>query len=270
MRRRLSNFLIDLNAKRAFRVIDRVAYWRRCLLTARSNRAFRAAHPSFPVPPLALLWDAQATTDLAEYMRSGEEAAVLYWDLMRPFLQASPSRPPRACEWGCGPARILRHLPGLAAGREIEFFGTDYNRESIRWCREHVKGVTFAENDLAPPLPFEAGFFDLLYARSVLTHLSEEMHYRWIAEIVRVLRPGGVFIVTTHGDAYRGRLTAREQSRYDAGEFVIRALAAEGRKLFAAFHSPGYVRNRLLAGLTILEHRAGQGTQDIWLTRVPA
>ena len=269
MRRRLSNFLIDLNAERAFSLIDRVAYWRRCLLTARSNQAFREANPTFPVPPLALLWDAQATTDLAEYKRSGEETAALYWDLMRPYVEASPLRPQRVCEWGCGPARILRHLAGLASDRTIEFYGTDYNRESIRWCREHVEGVIFVENDLAPPLSFEPCFLDLLYARSVFTHLSEELHYRWVAEIVRVLKPGGVFILTTHGDAYRQRLTARERARYDAGEFVIRTLAGEGRKLFGAFHSPGFVRSRLLDGLTVLDHRPGQGTQDIWITRVP-
>jgi SAM-dependent methyltransferase len=270
VRRRLSNFLIDLNAASAFSVIDRVAYWRRRLLTARSNRAFRAANPDFPVPPLPLLWDAQATTDLAEYKASGEETAALYWNIMRPYLDASPSRPPRICEWGCGPARIIRHLPGLASGRPLEFYGTDYNRESIRWCRDHVKSVTFVENGLAPPLSFEPRFLDLLYARSVFTHLSEELHYRWVAEIVRVLKPGGVFILTTHGDAYRRRLTVRERARYDAGEFVIRTLAAEGRKLFAAFHSPEFVRGRLLTGLTILAHRPGQNTQDIWITQVPA
>ena len=269
MRRRLSDFLIDRNAERAFGVIDRVAYWRRLLLTAHANRAFRRANPDFPVPPLPLLWDAQATTDWAEYKRSGEETAALCWDLMRPCLDVSPSRPQRVCEWGCGPARILRHLPGRASGRAIEFYGADYNRESIQWCRDHVTGVTFMANDLAPPLPFESRFLDLLFARSVLTHLSEELHYRWVGEIVRVLKPGGVFILTTHGDAYRQRLTARERARYDAGEFVIRTLAAEGRKLFGAFHSPAFVRHRLLAGLTVLEHRPGQGTQDIWITRVP-
>lgn len=98
MRRRISNFLIDLQARRAFDVIDRVAYWRRLALTARSNRAFRRTYPHFPVPPLSILWDAQATTDLAEYKRSGEQAAAQYWELIRPHLD--PARSSRVCEWG--------------------------------------------------------------------------------------------------------------------------------------------------------------------------
>ncbi len=270
MRRRISNLLIDLGARRAFDVIDRLAYWRRLALTARSNRAFRAAHPAFAAPPLPLLWDAQATTDLAEYKRSGEEAGALYWVLIRPYLDLASARPPRVCEWGCGPGRIMRHLPSLAAGALVEFYGSDYNRAAIAWCRAHLPGVTFLENDLAPPLPVADGFFDLVFCRSVFTHLSPDMHDRWIVELRRVVRPSGVVILTTHGDAYRPRLTARERARFDAGELVVRTLGREGRKLFAAFHPPGFVRARLLRDLSILEHRAGEGTQDIWVTRRPA
>jgi hypothetical protein len=76
-------------------------------------------------------------------------------------------------------------------------------------------------------------------------------------------------ILTTHGLAYRSRLTAQERARFDAGEMVVRTLGAEGRKLFASFHPPAFVRAHLLRDLSILEHRSGEGTQDIWVTRVP-
>jgi SAM-dependent methyltransferase len=266
MRRWISNRLVDLRARRAFDVIDRIAYWRRLALTARANRAFRAAYPDFPVPPLPILWDAQATTDLAEYKRSGEEAAALFWSLIRPHLD--PAVPARVYEWGCGPARIVRHLPALAAGYRVEFHASDYNAGSIAWCRTHLPGITFFQNGLAPPLSAPDGTYDVAFCRSVFTHLSAKMHARWIAELRRVVRPGGILILTTHGLAYRPRLTAQERVRYDAGELVVRTLGAEGRKLFAAFHPPQFVRRELLGGLTILEHRPGDRTQDIWVTRM--
>ena len=181
MRRRLSNFLIDLNAQHAFSVIDRLAYWRRCALTVRSNRAFRKEHPGFAVPPLPILWDAQATTDLVEYKRSGEETASQYWDLMRPYLEASASRPQCVCEWGCGPARIIRHLPRLASGWSIEFYGSDYNRESIRWCRENLHDVTFVENGLAPPLRETA--------RPLLAAFAMHLRHRDMRIAAALLRP---------------------------------------------------------------------------------
>ena len=270
MRRHISNRLIDLGARRAFSVIDRLAYWRRLALTARSNRAFRAAFPEFATPPLAILWDAQATTDLAEYKRSGEEAARRYWALIRPHLDPGSSAPARVFEWGCGPGRIIRHLPALAAGFSVEFYGSDYNRHSIAWCRAHLPGITFLENDLAPPIRVAEGFFDVAFCRSEFTHLSAELQDRWIAELRRTVRPGGVVILTTHGDTYRPRLTAQERARFDAGELVERILAAEGRKLFVAFHPPAFVRTRLLRDLSVLEYRPGEDSQDIWVTRRPA
>jgi SAM-dependent methyltransferase len=268
VRRRISNFLIDLGARRAFDVIDRVAYWSRLVLTARSNRVFRAAHPDFAVPPLSILWDAQATTDLAEYKRSGEETAATYWSLIRRYLD--PGAPARIYEWGCGPARIIRHLPELAAGFRVEFHASDYNADSIAWCRAHLPGIIFFENGLAPPLSAADGMFDVVYCRSVFTHLSAEMHERWITELRRVTRPGGIVMLTTHGLAYRPRLTQHERPRYDAGELVVRTLGAEGRKLFAAFHPPEYIRRDLLNGLEILEYLPSDRTQDIWITRRPA
>lgn len=268
MRRRISNLLVDLGARRAFDFIDRIAYWRRLALTARANRAFRAAYPGFAAPPLAILWDAQATTDLAEYKRSGQEAAVGFWELIRP--QLDPARPARVYEWGCGPARIVRHLPPLATGYRVGFHASDYNASSIAWCRAHLPGITFFENGLAPPLAVSDGAFDVAFCRSVFTHLSADMHAQWIAELRRVVRPGGILILTTHGLAYRPRLTAQERVRYDAGELVVRTLGAEGRKLFAAFQPPEFVRRELLRGLTIVEHIPGDRTQDIWVTRTPS
>ena len=267
MRRRISNLLIDLGARRAFDVIDRIAYWRRLALTAGANRAFRAAHPDFAVPPLAILWDAQATTDLAEYKRSGEESAALFWELIRTHLD--PTVRSRVYEWGCGPARIVRHLAALAADFAVEFHASDYNSASIAWCRANLPGITFFENGLAPPLPVADGAFDVAFCRSVFTHLSAEMHGPWMAELRRVVRPGGIIILTTHGLAYRPRLTRQERARYDAGDLVVRTLGAEGRKLFAAFHPPEFVRRELLRGLSIVEHRPGERTQDIWVTRTP-
>jgi SAM-dependent methyltransferase len=244
-----------------------VAYWRRPVLTARANRAFRAAQPGFAVPPLPILWDAQATTDLAEYKRSGEEAARLYWDLIAPHLQAAAAKPARVCEWGCGPGRIIRPLPRLAAGNAVAFFGSDYNPGVGRVVSRSSARITFLLNDLAPPLPVDDGFFDLIFCRSVFTHLSASLHDRWIAELRRVVRPGGVVILTTHGDAYRVRLTKQECAGYDAGELVVRTLGAEGRKLYVAFHPPSLVRAHLLNRLSIVEHRPGNGTQDIWIAR---
>lgn len=41
--------------------------------------------------------------------------------------------------------------------------------------------------------------FDLVFAYSVFSHLSEETHEKWLEEFRRILKPGGLLIVTTWG-----------------------------------------------------------------------
>lgn len=249
--------------------LEKFEFARRALASASPNACFRRRHPDFAVPPLYLLWDAQSYTDYETYKRSGEASAALYWELIRRYFEDRDEGERRVCEWGCGPGRIIRHLPALSRGGpcRFAFYGTDYNRASIAWCQRAIRDVTFSTNALAPPLDFPDGYFDVLYCRSVLTHLSEEMHHAWIGELTRVVRPGGVFMLSTQGRAHRERLLAPERVRFDQGELVIRKLAGEGRLNFSAFHPPQFVRTRLLAGLRVLEHHEGEGTQDIWVVR---
>ncbi len=239
---------------------------------AASNRAFRDEHPDFPAPPLPLAYDAYGHVSLSEYRKSGLRHAAFIADLLR---RHEPGwNPLRVLEWGCGPARVIRHLPALLPPGS-EFFGTDYNPETIAWCRAAIPTMRFEENKLQPPLTFGPGYFDVVYCLSVFTHLSEEMHYAWRDELLRVLKPGGLLILTAHGDFYRERhLFPHERAAYDAGKIVVRGRVEEGKKWFAAFHSPKFMRGQFLKGLEIAEHivRPIQGSieQDVWVVRKPS
>ena len=183
------------------------------------------------------------------------------------------SQPLKVLEWGCGPARVIRHIGGFLT-RPAELWGSDYNPRSIRWCRRHIANERFVHNGLAPPLPLEAGSFDAVYCLSVFTHLSEAMHVAWRDELLRVLRPGGILIATLHGDHYRDRhLLPHEMDEYDGGRLVVRDAVQEGKKWYAAFHSPRYVREHLFKGLPILLHRPqplpGCLEQDVWVVHKP-
>jgi SAM-dependent methyltransferase len=48
-------------------------------------------------------------------------------------------------------------------------------------------------------LPFPDGHFGLVYAGSIFTHLGE-LHVAWLAELVRVLAPGGFLYITLHDE----------------------------------------------------------------------
>ena len=79
------------------------------------------------------------------------------------------------------------------------FTGCDVDAEAVAWCSANLEGGPFFVNSPEPPLPCEPEQFDLVYAISVFTHLDEPAQQDWLAELRRVLKPGGIALVTLHG-----------------------------------------------------------------------
>ncbi len=236
---------------------------------AGDNRRFRESNPDFAVPPLALAYDAYSHLSLSDYKRTGELHGAFIATLIREHAPNATN----ILEWGCGPARLLRHLEG-AFDHPVHLTGTDYNPDTIQWCRRALPGIRFIENGLEPPLPLDDASFDAVFVLSVFTHLSAAMHHAWRDELLRVLRPGGILILSTHGNRYRNHhLLADEKIRFDRGELIVRGNVEEGKKWFAAFHPPIYVRNVLLKPFEILQHTEhpipGSLEQDVWVARKP-
>jgi SAM-dependent methyltransferase len=249
-------------------VLDRMTFLRKTARTARGNRAFRTRHPDFAVPPADLAFDAYNKVDWVDYHDLGIRHAGLFAGLIRDHCPANPDF--SVLEWGCGPGRLIRHMPHLLSDRSPKVVGTDYNPTTITWCKDHLPGIDFALNGLAPPLPFPDNSFDATYNFSVFTHLSEDMHLAWTRELYRVLKPGGLMIATTHGDYYRYLLTQKSEAQaYDRGELVTQKRFEEGKKWYFAIHPADYVRGTLLADFERVEQihsgpEAGM-TQDVWL-----
>jgi SAM-dependent methyltransferase len=247
--------------------------YRRTRWKARPLReAFARQHGAEPLPPDDLAYDAYGTLDWAAYWASGREIAAH----LRAILahQVAGPGPRRVLEWGCGPARIVRHLPALLSGDGAwDVVGSDFNPETVRWCRRHIEGVTFVENRLEPPLGLAASSFDAVYCVSVLTHLSPAMHEAWVGELGRVLRPGGLLIATLHGDATRDRLLPHERRRYDDGQLVVRGRVAEGKRTYVAYHPPAFARRVLFRDFEPVSHEVAPvpslSPQDLWVVRAP-
>jgi SAM-dependent methyltransferase len=231
------------------------------------NDRFCREHSDFVPPPLAAMHDAYGTISFQSYWEGGQYFARVIAELIAAHHQA----PRRILEWGCGPARIMRHLPRLLPS-ETELFGADYNDESITWCTATFPSIKFVQNALTPPLPFDRGFFSVIYAVSVFTHLSIKQQKGWAHELARLLADDGVLIFTVNGDRAAHLLLPHERSRYEAEGVVIRDHVKEGTRCYLAYNRPDYVSSSLFPGLTIAAHKPGYpsapGTeQDVWALR---
>jgi SAM-dependent methyltransferase len=103
----------------------------------------------------------------------------------------------RVLDFGCGAGRTLRHF--LPEAEAAEFWGCDIDEPSIDWLRGHLSPpIQVLRNGELPPLELPDGHFDLVYAISVFTHLSDNWS-RWLLELHRLLREDGILIATFAG-----------------------------------------------------------------------
>jgi SAM-dependent methyltransferase len=221
---------------------DRILLFLRIAQSHGDNVKYARENPGMKFPPYHILFDAAASCHFRSYYDSGLPDAAFLVKIMREYL---PDQDISVCEWGCGPARLVQHIRRIDK-RIQRVIGCDYNAETIGWCKKAFPDSEFIHNELTPPLPLDDNSIDVLYCVSVFTHLSEAMHYAWTAEIMRVLRPGGLFIGTFHGLKTRSKLFPNEIDMYENGKLVVRDKVFEGSKNFVAIHSDSFVRNRLL------------------------
>jgi SAM-dependent methyltransferase len=230
------------------------------------NKAFKKENPNIPIPPDYLLYEAHQLKYRA-YLQNGFQNANRIKTLFETHTNLSGKK---VLDWGCGPARIVRHFPELLP--HTEFFGTDYNQKTIIWNTSNIKGISFYKNDINPPTSFEDDTFDGIYGLSVFTHLSEDSHLNWISELHRISNKDAVVIVTTHGDVFKQKLSASEQKVYESDALVIQGQTLEGHRTFAAYHPPKRMLQLFEGKFIILDHIPGQDingklSQDIWILK---
>ena len=248
-----------------------------CWRLAAENHRLKATFPEprmrpaspvdeLPLPPDVLRLMVAGTDDAEWFLTAGARAVE---SLTAVLAKANVAL--HQCEsildFGCGCGRVIRHLRHLPA----ELHGCDTNPVAVDWCDENLPFGRFAVNALESPLEYDAESFDLVYALSVFTHLPRDLQSHWMCELRRVLKPGGVLVVSLHGDAMLGHLNRAERADYRAGRLVVRVGELAGTNHCAAFHPPAFVRSVLAAGFEVLtmapEGATGNPPQDAWVLR---
>jgi SAM-dependent methyltransferase len=113
----------------------------------------------------------------------------------------------RVLDFGCGIGRTLRHF--LDEARIAEFWGADIDAPSLEWLEANLSPpLNLWRCAPAPPLGLKPQSFDLIWAVSVFTHLTNQS-LPWLLELHRMLKPSGLLIAT-----YMGRWN----SEYAGGE----------------------------------------------------
>jgi SAM-dependent methyltransferase len=171
-------------------------------------------------------------------------------------------RDPRLLDAGCGTGGNLLHLGRLAWAT-----GVDVAEEAAAGCR--MRGVRAARAGLRA-LPFADAAFDVVTSFDVLYHAWVDDDRAAVAEMARVLRPGGLMLVRVpalkvlwgaHDEAVQSR------HRYTRGE-LVRLLEGQGLGVVRSTYANTFLFP-LLLGRRTLDRVLGREGSDVGFLPAP-
>lgn len=167
----------------------------KCIFWLRSRRASKNGQPP---PHLAFVYGYDPSFEVV-----GEQFLTLFRDL----ANLKPDH--HVLDVGCGIGRcalpLTRYLSSM--GR---YEGFDVRPDGIAWCKKHIEKhhprFRFKHIDLRNTMyhpagtgqpetlafPYDSNQFDLVFSKSVFTHLQAPVVRHYLQETARVLKPGGM------------------------------------------------------------------------------
>lgn len=179
----------------------------------------------YPLPPARLRHRVHGELDAQSFLRTGAIVAGNIGDLVA-STGARVADFARILDFGCGCGRVLRHFGALDGEHRIS--ATDIDPEAIAWCQANMPGIDWRTNAFLPPTEWPDATFDFLFSISVFTHLDEAMQRAWLRELQRITRPGGLLLLTVHGDFVHCTLPDEQRRALGASGFFF-ATGATGR-----------------------------------------
>ena len=104
----------------------------------------------------------------------------------------------RVYDFGGGTGRVFRHFAAQSDAWEV--WSSDFRLSSVEWnLQNYPRAIRAFANTSTPTLPLPDGYFDLVTAYSVFTHIAET-ETQWLLELRRILKVGGIAYLSFHDE----------------------------------------------------------------------
>ncbi len=188
----------------------------------------------------------------------------------------------KVLDFGCSSGRCI--WPFSKAHPQTRCFGCDPIGGATEWASAHLPGIDFHQSPQKPPLRYADGSFDFVFAISIWSHFGRGAGAAWRREMHRILRPGGLFLWTTHGPGALRHYCESGAVAMADGERFFRELHRDGFAFYnpfgetgdwgivseqwgQAFLHPSHVLREATDGWAVLAYRSRhvENNQDLWL-----
>lgn len=179
--------------------------------------------------------DIQVITNNQKAEVTGKGAISIYGCIMACANDAlSLNDNTRVLDYGCGWGRMTRLMCNDFALENI--VGVDVDQRLISSANELLPEMDHQLIKSMKPLPFDDGSFDIVFANSVFSHLSEKSCVYTLSELARILAKGGVLIISV--------LEENEMNKFysnDAQTKWITDILGKQEKALETLHKNGFV-----------------------------
>lgn len=196
---------------------------------------------TLPLPP-QLLMGSTGTYELALFLLVGSSWAQVVSHYLKPNATV--------LDIGCGCGKTARFLANNS--HISQYIGFDVLRPSIDWAKRYLAPKTkgrfeFCHADIYNAeynphgildaynyqFPARDSTIDVAFAASLFTHLLENDAKHYLAQITRVLKPGGVAIISLHINPQPGCSYSGTEARIDVDlDYFTKVAAACNLSLY--------------------------------------
>jgi ubiquinone/menaquinone biosynthesis C-methylase UbiE len=187
--------------------------------------------------------------NLEEFFATGRnEVEKVLEHLRRLGVSLDPTAP--ALDFGCGVGRLTRAL----ADHFPESWGIDISPTMIRMAQDFHKDqerCKFCVNQGGDLPMFRDGYFGFIYTSIVFQHIEKKYVENYLLELVRLLKPGGVFIFQIP-DHFKASVVERLRQRLGLRSRLARLLKTNQNAFRMEMHCiPEEAIRKLLSGLKV-------------------
>lgn len=126
------------------------------------------------------------------FVKSGSNVSILFKNIIDKYVNKKDLT---ILDFGAGSGRVV--LRFAEENPNYMVYCCDVDNESVEYIKlNSTPNCIPSTNNYIPPLDYNSGMFDVIYAVSVWSHFPKDLGIEWLKEMKRVLREGGIIIIS--------------------------------------------------------------------------